>query len=324
MSHTVRHPPRRFPQACPSPAPALLLAALSAMVPLAGCQSAPPRSPAAEIAIRSHNQANAALARGDAGAAADGFRAAMRQAAALDDWRGEGESRIALAVSQQQAGRAEDARATLRPLIADMTLPYTPAQRRAALLRQAQWHLQAGDWQGLRDDLARVTTLCDSHCATDSAVSRLQAQLALHEGRPGDAGILAARAVRQAPADSDLRAQALRVQANIALVTRPADGFAPAEAALALDRRQGSGTGVFQDLLLRTWLAQAAGSGDTLIWLRRTCAVALAIGQPDLLAQIQRLPKETWHDHTDPRPAHARAVDDPDAGTAGLGDCRQP
>ncbi|MFX7163560.1 hypothetical protein ABTI35_19495, partial [Acinetobacter baumannii] len=94
-------------------------------------------------------------------AAMAGFRAAMRQAAALDDWRGEGESRIALAVSQRQAGRAQDAGDTLRALTDDPDLPYPPEQRRAALLRQAQWRLEDGDWQGLRVALDRAATACD-------------------------------------------------------------------------------------------------------------------------------------------------------------------
>lgn len=297
---------------------ALLLAALL----LAACQGKP-LSPAAELAMRSHNQANQALARGDLDGAEAGFRSAMREAAALDDWHAEAESRIALAVSLQRQGRDEEAFRLLTPLL-DTTpaLPWPQQQRQRALIWQAQWHIAAAAWDALRDDLRRLPALCPaSTCLVSSDASRLAAQLALHDGRLDDAARLAGDAVRGATADSERRSQALRVQANVALLHAPAEGIAVADAALAIDRALGNTPGIFQDLLLRTWLAHASGAGDSAYWLHRTCAAAQTMDPAARQKALQTLPEEIWHDYDQKiPPAIAGAA--PAAGDRRQ--CRQP
>ncbi len=293
-----------------------------ALVLLPGCQSGAPRSAAAEAAIRSHNQANLALTQGDLERAEAGFRLAMRQATAIDDWAGEGESRIALAVTQQRSGHPSLATATLQPLLSEGSLPYPLKQRHAAVLWHAQWRLAAADWSGLEHALGQARMLCPDDRCSDSSEARLRAQLALQQGDRDQANQWVNTALRQAPSGSELQAQALRVKANIALATDPRAGIAAADAALDIDRRLGNSVGIFQDLLLRTWLTHASGDSGASDWLQRSCTVGTAIGQPALLLQLQQLPQEIWHDYIRKQPAPASAPGAHAAGTAADNVCR--
>lgn len=295
-----------------------LLAALL----LVACQGRP-LSPAAELAMRSHNQANQALARGDLEAAETGFRTAMREAAALDDWNAEAESRIALAVSLQRQARVDAALQLLAPLLATTpALPWPQLQRQRALIWQAQWHIASAAWDALREDLQQLPALCPaSTCAVSSDAARLAAQLALHDGRLDEAARLAADAVRHAAPGSERRSQALRVQANVALLRAPADGIAFANAALAIDRELGHAPGIFQDLLLRTWLAHASGAGDSAYWLHRTCAAAQTMEPAARQKALQSLPEEIWHDYEQKIPP---AVTGAAPAAGDRRQCRQP
>jgi len=299
-----------------------LSAGLLTGILLAACQSAPPRPPAAELAVRSHNQATAALARDDFEHAASGFRDAMRQATLLDDWQGEASSRLALAMTLRRQGQPAPATQTLRPLLSDMTLPYGNAQRRRAALLQAQWQLAEGAWDSLPASLALAANWCGD--CRDSTLSRLRAQLALHQGELDTAWREAGEALRQAASD-DERAEALRAQANVAIAGPAAgrliQGRAAATAALDIDKRLGNSVGIFQDLLLRAWTAHLAADSDAATWLRRACEVAQASAQPALRQQLKQLPEEIWH--VTPQANGAAGTVSP-AAAPGPGDCRQP
>ncbi|MEL0027287.1 MAG: hypothetical protein VW625_01270 [Perlucidibaca sp.] len=298
-----------------------LLIAASLGLLLGGCQSLPARSPAAELALRDHNQADAALAQGDLARAEAGFRSAMQQASALDDWQGEADSRLGLAVTLQRMNRQDEARQLLQPLLADTSLPYTPDQRQRAALRRAQWQLAGGDWNALAQDLELASGWCGN--CRDSDLHRLRAQLALHQNQLTLARQQAELALTTADSP-DRQTEALRLRANLSIAsadTLPlSQGLAAIQAALDTDKRLGNSVGIFQDLLLHAWLAHLAGHEDAPAWLRRACRVARASGQP-WLQQLQQLPKEIWH-----VPAQASRPSGPDTAVApaGAGDCRQP
>ncbi len=265
---------------------------------LLACQSSLPLSPAKVAAIRSHNLAGKALVDGDVAAADSGFREAMRQAAALDDWHGEAESRLAWAVSLQRRGQREAAEGLLSPLLEDLRLPYPLASQQQALAWRAQWHLAAQAWPALQQDLSRLNELCQSECRPQVMLSSLQAQLALHEKRFAEAAGLADRALRLAGNEiTETRAYALRVRANIALLQQPDQGLAPIMMALDLDRQLGNSAGIFQDLILRTWLAYVLQAPDRIHWLHRTCQVAAGMLSPVTEKMLQQLPEELWHDY---------------------------
>lgn len=285
---------------------------------LLGCQSPLPVSSAKTIAVRSHNLASKALAGGDLLAADAGFREAMRQAAALDDWAGEAESRLAWAVSLQRRGQSAEAERALAPLLDDLRLPYPLASQQQALAWRAQWQLAARDWPAVAQDLSRLSELCQAECRPRALLLSLQAQLAVHEQRLSDAAGLADRALALAGTEaSETRAYALRVKANIALLDQPAQGIAPVMAALDIDRQLGNSVGIFQDLLLRTWLAQQLQAPDRIQWLHRTCQVAVSMLSPQAEKTLQQLPEELWHDYflSFPADPHAGAVERATAGS---------
>lgn len=265
---------------------------------LLACQSPLPLSAAKTSAIRSHNLASKALAEGDMPAAEAGFRDAMRQAAALDDWAGEAESRLAWAVSLQRRGQNAEAERALAPLLDDLRLPYPLASQQQALVWRAQWQLAARNWPALQQDLLRLSSLCTNECSPRALLASLQAQLAVHEKRLADATEYAEQALALAGTEtSETRAYVLRVQANIALLDKPEQGIAPIMAALDIDRQLGNSAGIFQDLLLRTWLAQLLQAPDRTHWLHRTCQVAASMVAPPNDKALQQLPEELWHDY---------------------------
>lgn len=266
---------------------------------LLGCQSPLPVSLAKAAAIRSHNQASKALAEGDFSAADTGYRNAMRQAAVLDDWAGEAESRLAWAVSLQRRGQTAEAAQAIAPLLDDLRLPYPLSSQQQALAWRAQWQLAARNWPALERDLLRLSDLCMSECQPAALLASLQAQLAVHDKRLGDAAEYAERALLLAGTEiSETRAYALRVQANIALLDHPERGIEPIMAALDIDRQLGNSAGVFQDLLLRTWLAQLLQAPDRMHWLHRVCQVAAGMLSPLNDKALQQLPEEIWHDYS--------------------------
>jgi hypothetical protein len=275
-----------------------LLATVLMSGALLACQSPLPLSSAKTAAIRSHNVASKALAEGDVPAAEAGFREAMRQAAALDDWAGEAESRLAWAVSLQRRGQGAEAERALAPLLDDLRLPYPLASQQQALAWRAQWQLTARNWPALEQDLLRLSNLCAKECRPRALLASLQAQLAVHEKRLADAAGYAERALALAGTEaSETRAYALRVQANIALLDKPEQGIAPIMAALDIDRQLGNSAGIFQDLLLRTWLAQLLQAPDRTHWLHRTCQVAAGMQAPINDKTLQQLPEELWHEY---------------------------
>lgn len=294
----------------------VVIAWLSAL--LLACQSPQPVSSAKTAAIRSHNLASKALVDGDLPAADAGFREAMRQAAALDDWAGEAESRLAWAVSLQRRGQSAEAERALAPLIDDLRLPYPLASQQQALVWRAQWQLAARNWPAVAQDLARLSSLCQAECRPQALLSSLQAQLAVHENRLADAAGHAEHALVLAGSDaSETLAYALRVKANIALLDQPEQGIAPAMAALDIDRQLGNSAGIFQDLLLRTWLAQRLQAPDRIHWLHRTCQVAAGMLSPLTDKALQQLPEELWHDYSlsfAARPDAESAARQPSAG----------
>lgn len=275
-----------------------LLVTLLMSVVLLACQSPQPLSSAKTAAIRSHNLASKALAEGDMPGADAGFRDAMRQAAALDDWAGEAESRLAWAVSLQRRGQGAEAERALAPLLDDLRLPYPLAIQQQALAWRAQWQLAARNWPAVEQDLLRLSSLCTDECRPRALLASLQAQLALHEKRLADAAGHAGRALALAgPEASETRAYALRVQANIALLDNPEQGIAPIMAALDIDRQLGNSAGIFQDLLLRTWLAQLLQAPDRIHWLHRACQVAAGMQAALNDKTLQQLPEELWHEY---------------------------
>jgi tetratricopeptide (TPR) repeat protein len=260
---------------------------LAIALALAGCASLPQRSPAHERADELNRTGLSHLRAGDAERARVAFEQSVRIAQSIEDEAGIARGWYNLSVAYQRLGRTADADAALDAVLQD-DRAYPRNQLVEIGLRKAVLATSRDDVDGASRALERVLPLCAGDCPSAAAIANLQARIALRRARPDEAMAhlaVAHERYRRQPVEqaNTLR---LRAAALIAL-ERLAEARLAAEAALAIDKRQGAGEKIYQDLMLLARVA--AGPSERRGFLMRAGDIARALGDQEGLRRVESL-----------------------------------
>ncbi len=266
---------------------------------LAACAAGPNAArpaPRLAVAIGLHNQAAAALARGELAEAEKLYLRALAQERAIEHVDGIAANLIGLAVTYQRAGQPAPAVRTLDLLLRNEVLPFPAAARAAALFVRSTLALADGQDADARTLAEQAAGLCDgTACAFAYRLPELQARVAIVQNDIARAQAFAAQAVaaaRQRQDDAAL-ADALRTHANALLFGTPAAGLVPADEALALDKRLARPDRIFASLVLLAKLhADAGDPSQARSYFQRARLVADADGNQAGLAELARMEHE--------------------------------
>ncbi|GAA5785750.1 hypothetical protein [Chitiniphilus shinanonensis] len=234
------------------------------LIALAGCASEPKvekpsRLQLAESALRAGNRAFAAERYQDA---AMSWQDAMDAYRSIDDWAGQGEARLGLALAFSRQNETAAARNVLLGLPEQQLFPQ-PLRARAAyqlaLLAARDNAAEAGD------RLTQARTLCAAPCALTPQLDNLQARLAL-PADPARAETLVRGVLDGMPDAPPLeRAHAWRLLAEARLLAGDAAGARDALLqAVAIDRERANSVYLGDDFALLVKVARALGDATLL------------------------------------------------------------
>jgi len=222
------------------------------LMALLGCTNGPVKSvsflrQSADAAARNAVAAGSKRQWEEAGEA---WRDALAAYQSIDDWVGQGRSRLGLAAVLAQQNRQVEAVALLQIMVDAST--FIPAQR-------AQAAYQIGLMESSGDWIARARAFCGQHCAIAAQLDNFEARLAARAGAWDHAGRLANRALKSGGAWAE-EAHAHRILAEVAL--QQLDWLrarGEIDAAIRLDRELGEPFFLLDDYTLLLRIAQAMG-----------------------------------------------------------------
>lgn len=260
---------------------------------LGGCGHAPgkPANLRLEQAVQLGQQGQRAYQRGDAGAAAGYFEAALRVDISIENHHGIVADRLNLAQALDALGDAAAARRQLDTLLADRALPLDAEQRARANAALALLALKQGGPEEAARLAGEASLACAATCASAAVLYNIQARIALERGESSVALTLANQAL---PLLTDASRQAERANAfriiGLARLARgeTAAALDPLQQALRLDRELGLPERIVDDLLQLGRAHAAAGNADMAgDFRRRALAVAEAAADAALVSRVR-------------------------------------